>query len=165
MSQIQVFSKRLLWFFRGTVNSGRILWNTQTEAYVTDSQESQGSVTLDTRSPTLVEKMLEFLYTGDYTVQDNTTEVQILPSDSDKIPESDTWHSEEALRLSQKDQDDMENLSAEENAVGETAMSLSNQPTASLMDQCSMNKKTSVAGEGPLTGSSEQMDAIERIID
>lgn len=128
---------------------------------MTDSQESRGSVTLDTRSPTLVEKMLEFLYTGDYTVQDNMTEVQILPSDSDKIPESDTWHSEEALRLSQKDQDDMENLSAGEGAVGETAMSLSNQPTASLMNQCSVNKKTSVAGEGPLTGSSEQMDAID----
>ncbi|KAJ5752828.1 hypothetical protein N7520_009745 [Penicillium odoratum] len=54
----------------------------------------------------------------------------------------------------------MENHPAEDNAVGAT-VSLSNQPTASLMDQISVNKKTSVAGEGPLIGSSEQMDAID----
>lgn len=151
----------MLWFFRGNVNLSRILWNTQTEANVPDSQESQGSVNLDTRSPTLVERMLQFLYTGDYTVEDNTTKVQISPSDSDKIPELDTWHSEAALRLSQRDQNDVENLSAEEHAVDQIAMSLSNQLAASLTDECSVNKKTSVADEGPLTGSSEQMDAID----
>ncbi|CAG7990813.1 unnamed protein product [Penicillium salamii] len=150
----------MLWFFRGTVNSSITLCNIQTEAYATDSQEFQGSVTLDTRNQTLVEKMLEFLYTGDYTIEDNTIETRTLPSDSDKIPESDTRHSEEALRLSQKDQDDMENLLAENNAVDKTAVSLSNRLTASLMDQCSADEKT-IAGEGPLTGSSEQMDAIE----
>lgn len=151
----------MLWFFRGNVNLSRILWNTQTEANVPDSQESQGSVNLDTRSPTLVERMLQFLYTGDYTVEDNTTKVQISPSDSDKIPELDTWHSEAALRLSQRDQNEVENLSAEEHAVDQIAMSLSNELAASLTDECSVNKKTSVADEGPLTGSSEQMDAID----
>ncbi|CAG8109338.1 unnamed protein product, partial [Penicillium salamii] len=117
----------MLWFFRGNVNLSRILRNTQTEANVPDSQESQGSVNLDTRSPTLVKRMLQFLYTGHYTVEDNTTK----------------------------------NLSAEEHAVDQIATSLSNKLAASLTDECSVNKKTSVADEGPLTGSSEQMDAID----
>lgn len=116
---------------------------------------------METRSPTLVERMLQFLYTGDYTVEENTTEVQISLGDSDKLPEPDTWHSEAALRLSQRDQNDVENLSTEDNAVDQIAMSMSNQLAASLMDQCSVNKRTSVTGEGPLTGSSEQMDAID----
>ncbi|KAK9847944.1 BTB/POZ fold [Penicillium brevicompactum] len=126
-------------------------------------QRKYQNVVLDiiARSPTLVERMLQFLYTGDYTVEDNTTEVQISLGDSDKLPEPDTWHSEAALRLSQRDQNDVENLSTEDNAVDQIAMSMSNQLAASLMDQCSVNKRTSVTGEGPLTGSSEQMDAID----
>lgn len=108
---------------------------------------------MDTRNPTLVEKILGFLYTGNYTVKDNTAEVQIPPSDSDIVPESDIRNLEEALRVSQTDQDAIDNLPAEENIVGET--------TASLMDHFTINKRTAVAGEAPLTGTSKQIEAID----
>lgn len=126
-----------------------------------DQQESQGSITLDTRNPTLVEKMLEFLYTGSYTVKDNTADVEISPSDSDIVPRSDTLNSEETPRDSQTDQDPMEKLPVEQNIISENTVSLSNETTARLMGQSSMNKKSPVAGGSPLTGTSEQIDIID----
>ncbi|EPS30982.1 hypothetical protein PDE_05936 [Penicillium oxalicum 114-2] len=67
----------------------------------------QGSITLDTRNPTSVEKMLKFLYTGNPKVNNKTAEVQITPGDSDIVPGS-----YKALRVSQTDQDAMEKLPA-----------------------------------------------------
>ncbi|QMW36974.1 hypothetical protein G4B11_000210, partial [Aspergillus flavus] len=51
-------------------------------------KESNGEIMLDNRDPTLVRKMLEFLYTGDYTygIQTNSNmEVQLKPQPEEPL--------------------------------------------------------------------------------
>lgn len=101
--------------------------------------------------------MLEFLYTGDYTVKNNKAVVRIPPSGSKIVPEPDTCKSEEALRVSQKGQAAMENLSTEDNFIGVNTVTPLNQTTASLVDHSPMEKKSAVVGGAPLKGTSEQI--------
>ncbi|KAI9923370.1 hypothetical protein ASPWEDRAFT_55550 [Aspergillus wentii DTO 134E9] len=53
-------------------------------------KETKASIHLDEKSPVLIEKMLEFLYTGNYTLGCRTTKVVNPQTDYDEGPRNDT---------------------------------------------------------------------------
>ncbi|KAJ5639330.1 uncharacterized protein N7484_007192 [Penicillium longicatenatum] len=113
------------------------------------SARQDQNVLLDTKSSILIEKILEFLYTGSYILEDNTTKVNSSQSDSDKELESNN------VIDSQTDENAMEDIPDEIYDINETALLSSDGTTADSMHEPPKNETR------PLTGEASTTDIIE----
>ncbi|KAJ6019785.1 hypothetical protein N7499_003118 [Penicillium canescens] len=60
-----------------------------------DLQETEHPIRLTEKDPILIEKMLEFLYTGNYTAPSPTKTSEITQADGGDVPVMDRWPAEE----------------------------------------------------------------------
>jgi hypothetical protein len=88
-----------------------------------DFQETENLIRLDEKDPFLVEKMLEFLYTGNYTLRCDTRKSEIPRAAGEEASEMDTEPAREPTVDTPSENDDIDEPAADiEEPTDETAM-------------------------------------------
>ncbi|KAF3399976.1 hypothetical protein F1880_008434 [Penicillium rolfsii] len=128
-------------------------------------KETEGQIYLDERNPILIQKVLEFLYTGNYTLGCRTT-TSNSDTNSDEGQRIDTEPERELGMDSLPDEYALHEAAAEiEDLTHETAEVALEKNADRAVHGSPMNEKPAPIDEGPEKGLIELGDAMEPIID
>ncbi|CAK96755.1 uncharacterized protein An08g09780 [Aspergillus niger] len=118
--------------------------------------ETKGSICLDDKSPVLIEKVLEFLYTGNYTLGYRTTKTLTPPTDDNEGPRMNTNHTRDPLIYFPSRRRATDEYAAEmEELANDAAVAAVENSADGFVDGSPMNKK----------GPNEEENNVEPAVD
>ncbi|KAI2994449.1 hypothetical protein CBS147346_10487 [Aspergillus niger] len=119
-------------------------------------KETKGSICLDDKSPVLIEKVLEFLYTGNYTLGYRTTKTLTPPTDDNEGPRMNTNHTRDPLIYFPSRRRATDEYAAEmEELANDAAVAAVENSADGFVDGSPMNKK----------GPNEEENNVEPAVD